>query len=167
MINLLVFIFTFSLFRILFQLLCAPLFVYLSRRTHHYADEGSDSFSLKGLWGDVRRIWIVVLRNVVWQTVYFLVLIIISLIPVVGWITPLAGLLAECYYFGFPMIDLACIRKGTPITPAANFISLHKGLAIGNGMVFYILVAIPLAGWIVAPVYAVVAATLTAAYLED
>jgi hypothetical protein len=34
-------------------------------------------------------------------------------------------------------------------------------LAIGNGLVFYLMHAIPILGWILAPAYAVVAATIS------
>jgi CysZ protein len=37
----------------------------------------------------------------------------------------------------------------------------HRGLAIGNGMVFYIMHCVVLVGWIFAPAYAVIAATIT------
>lgn len=167
MIHLLVLIFYFSLLRMLYQLVCAPLISYLSRRIHAHATGAPMFVSARMLMQDSGRFWMVVLKNAVWQTVYFIVLIVISLIPVVGWVTPLAGLLAECYYSGYPRMDLACKRRGTGMSKAAHFISLHKGLAIGNGMVFYLIIIVPIAGWIVAPVYSVVAATLTAGYLDD
>jgi CysZ protein len=167
MVHLLVLIYYFSLLRLLYQLLCAPLIVYLSRRIYAYATGAKTAVSSRLLVQDSGRFWTVVLKNALWQTVYFVALIIISLIPVVGWVTPLAGLLAECYYSGHPRMDMACNRRGISIGKAAHFISLHKGLAIGNGMVFYLLVIIPFAGWVAAPVYSVVAATLTADHLND
>jgi len=42
-----------------------------------------------------------------------------------------------------------------------EFIGRHKGLAIGNGMVFYLMHLVPVIGWLFAPSYAVVAATLS------
>jgi CysZ protein len=42
-----------------------------------------------------------------------------------------------------------------------DFISTHKGLAIGNGIVFYLMHLIPVIGWIFAPAYAVIAATIS------
>ena len=41
------------------------------------------------------------------------------------------------------------------------FIGKHKGLAIGNGIVFYGMHMIAGVGWILAPGYAVIAATLS------
>jgi CysZ protein len=42
-----------------------------------------------------------------------------------------------------------------------EFTSRHKGLAIGNGMVFYLMHAVFFVGWIFAPAYAVIAATIS------
>ncbi len=167
MIHLLVLIFYFSLLRLLYQFVCAPLIAYLSRRIYAHTQGGGEPLSTRLLVQDTARFWTVVFRNALWQTVYFIALIIISLIPVIGWVTPLAALLAECYYSGYPRMDLACKRRGINTGRAAHFISLHKGLAIGNGMVFYLLVAIPVIGWVAAPVYSVIAATLTAEHLDD
>jgi CysZ protein len=41
------------------------------------------------------------------------------------------------------------------------FIGSHKGLAIGNGLVFYAMHAVVLVGWVLAPAYAVIAATIS------
>jgi CysZ protein len=59
------------------------------------------------------------------------------------------------------MIDYSCERN--KLSPAASiaFVGRHKGLAIGNGMMFYFMHAIPVLGWVLAPAYSVVAATLS------
>ncbi len=45
-----------------------------------------------------------------------------------------------------------------------EFIGKHKGLAIGNGMVFYLMHLVPIVGWVLAPAYAVIAATISLYY---
>ena len=42
-----------------------------------------------------------------------------------------------------------------------EFTGQHKGLAIGNGMVFYLMHGFLFIGWIFAPAYAVIAATIS------
>ena len=44
---------------------------------------------------------------------------------------------------------------------AIYFIGNHKGLAIGNGLVFYLIHLLPIVGWVLAPAYAVIAATMS------
>ena len=52
----------------------------------------------------------------------------------------------------------------SPITGTRQsifYIGNHKGLAIGNGIVFYVFQLLPVIGWVLAPAYAVVAATMS------
>jgi CysZ protein len=80
-----------------------------------------------------------------------------SLLPLIGWITPIIALLMECYYFGFSMLDYSFARSKFSRQQSFQFISRHKGLAIGNGILFYLMHVVV----IFAPAYAVIAATLT------
>ena len=100
-------------------------------------------------------------RNFLWQTVYLLAIFLLSFIPLIGWIAPLAALLVECYYFGFSMLDYNSERNKLSVPESIRLISNHKGLAVGNGIVFYLLHLVPVIGWLFAPSYAVVAATLS------
>jgi CysZ protein len=65
------------------------------------------------------------------------------------------------------MVDYSLERKKMSASQSRLFISNHKGLAIGNGMVFYIFHIIPIVGWVLAPSYAVVAATLSLYSFQD
>jgi CysZ protein len=101
------------------------------------------------------------LRNTVWQTVYMFALFLLSFIPVIGWITPLIVILVECYYYGFSMLDYSFERQKLSPAESIRYVSQHKGLAIGNGIVFYLMHGLIIIGWVLAPAYAVVAATLS------
>jgi len=59
------------------------------------------------------------------------------------------------------MIDYSLERNKLSPAASIDFISHHKGLAIGNGLMFYLMHIVPLIGWVLAPAYAVVAATLS------
>ena len=65
------------------------------------------------------------------------------------------------YYYGFSMLDYSMERHKKSTSESIAFVAAHKGLAIGNGLVFYLFHLLPLIGWILAPAYAVVAATLS------
>jgi len=112
---------------------------------------------MKDIWRGIR----IALRNLLWQSVYVLSIFILSFIPLFGWIAPLVALLVECYYFGFSMLDYSSERNKLSASQSIEFIGRHKGLAIGNGLVFYLMHMIPFVGWLLAPSYAVVAATLS------
>jgi CysZ protein len=151
----------FSLFKYLFLIIGSPLFAYLSEKTEAIIEGKDFPFSFKQLLHDIVRGIRIALRNTLWQTVYTISILILSLIPVVGWFTPFFALLIECYYFGFSMLDYSCERNRLSTSQSIAFIGQHKGLAIGNGIVFYLMHMVVFVGWILAPSYAVIAATLS------
>ena len=154
-------LFYFSLFKFFFLIVGSPLFAYLSEKTEAIIKGRDYPFSFRQLFKDIIRGVKLALRNALWQTVYILSILILTFIPFAGWFTPLIALLVECYYLGFAMLDYSCERNRLSPTQSLDFISRHKGLAIGNGIVFYLMHGVPVVGWIFAPSYAVIAATLS------
>ena len=151
----------FSLFKYLFLIIGSPVFAYLSEKTESIL-EGKDfpfNFSqlLKDIWRGIR----LALRNSLWQLVYLLSLLLLSLFPLFGWITPIIALFVECFYYGSSMLDYSLERHKLSYAQSVVYISRHKGLAIGNGLIFYLMNGFIIIGWVLAPAYAVVAATLS------
>jgi len=163
MVHLVLVFFYFSLFKYLFLIIGAPLFAYLSQLTETLIEGQKGDFHLDGkqLLLDMRRGIRVALRNSVWQTVYTISILILSFIPLIGWITPVISTLVECYYYGFSMLDYSTQRHRLSQSASLAYISRHKGLAMGNGIIFYGMHLIPLLGWVLAPAYAVIAATIS------
>lgn len=159
--HLVLLLFYFSLFKYLFLIIGSPVFAYLSEKTESIIEGKEYPFSFQQLMKDIVRGIRLALRNLLWQTVYTVSILILSFIPLVGWVTPLLALLVECYYFGFSMLDYSCERNKLSTSQSIMFIGRHKGLAIGNGIVFYLMLIIPVLGWLLAPSYAVIAATLS------
>jgi CysZ protein len=160
-IHLLLLIFYFSLFKFIFLIIGSPVFAYLSEKTQSIIDGKTFPFSIKQLGVDIIRGIRVAIRNMAWQMVYMIALFIVSLVPIVGWVTPLFLLFIDCYYTGFSMLDYYNERNQISAAKSVDIINHHRGLAIGNGMIFYMLHAIPFIGWVFAPSYAVIAATLS------
>ena len=154
-------LFYFSLFKYIFLIVGSPLFAYLSERTEAIIDGKDFPFSFIQLVKDMKRGVVIAARNSLWQTVYTLSILLLSLIPLAGWLTPVLAVLVECYYYGFSMLDYSMERHKRTPAESIFFIGTHKGLAVGNGLVFYMMHLIPLVGWIFAPAYSVVAATLS------
>ncbi len=154
-------LFYFSLFKYLFLIVASPLFAFLSEKTEAIMEGKEYPFNLVQYGKDILRGIRLAARNGLWQTVYIISIVILSLIPLVGWLTPLLAIIIECYYYGFSMLDYSMERKQKSAQESIFFISSHKGLAIGNGMGFFFMHLIPVLGWILAPTYAVVAATLS------
>lgn len=150
----------FSYYKYLFLILGSPLFSYLSEKTEALLERKDFPFSWQQFLKDMVRGIRMSLRNSLNQTLCVIALIILSFIPVVGWITPLFAFFIEAYFYGFSMVDYSCERHRLNTKQSIQFIRAHRGIALGNGMVFYLMMFIPVLGWIMAPSYAVIAATI-------
>lgn len=160
-VQLILFFFYFSLFKYIFLIVGSPLFAYLSEKTAAIMEEKEYPFSFSQLLKDIARGVSIAVRNGLWQTVYSISILVISFIPIVGLATAVMAFLIECYYLGFSMLDYSCERNKLSTNQSIEFIGKHKGLAIGNGIVFYMMHLVIIVGWVLAPAYAVIAATLS------
>ena len=157
----------FSLFKYIWLIIGSPIFSYLSERTASIIENKPFDFRMKQYLSDILRGIKMALRNTIWQTVYVVSIIILSLVPFVGWISPFVAILIECYYYGFSMLDYSCERNKMSAPKSISFINTHKGLAIGNGIVFYFMHCFIIVGWVLAPAYAVIAATISMQEIKD
>ena len=99
-------LFYFSFFKYICLIIGSPVFAYLSRKTESIIEEqGIISSVGQKIKNEMGRGIYVAVRNCGWQTFILLGLILLSLIPVIGWITPLIVLVVEFYYYGFSMLD--------------------------------------------------------------
>ena len=151
----------FSLFKYIWLIVGSPVFAYLSEKTDAILNNTDYPFSFSQLLKDMLRGIKIALRNAFWQTVYVVAILILALIPIAGMGAPLIALMVECYYYGFSMLDYNCERRKMNASESVYYIGNHRGLAIGNGLVFYLIHLVPIIGWVFAPAYAVIAATLS------
>jgi CysZ protein len=108
----------------------------------------------KEAFQDIGRSLSLAIRNSVHELFICLVL---SFVPGVG---QLASVAVSSYFYGFGYMDYVMERKRMTIPQSVAFCKEHKGLAIGLGVVMYLLMLVPVLGWMIAPTYATVAATL-------
>jgi CysZ protein len=157
MLRLILVLFYFSFFKYIILIIGSPVFAYLSEKTEAIIEGKEYSFNWNVVKKDCARSIKLDLRNCGWQSIYLIALILLSLVPVIGWITPVIALLMECYYFGFSMLDYSFARINFTPAQSTSFTGRHKGLAIGNGLLFYIMHLVI----VLAPAYAIIAATLS------
>jgi CysZ protein len=157
MLRLILVLLYFSLFKYLILIIGSPVFTYLSEKTEAIIDERAYSFKWSVLQQDAFRGIRLALRNAGWQFVYLVALIFLTLLPLVGWITPVIALFMEAYYFGCSMLDYSFARHNFSPSQSIEFTGRHRGLAIGNGLLFYLMHAVIF----LAPAYAIIAATLS------
>jgi CysZ protein len=116
-------------------------------------------FSLKRILHEALRGVRIALRNIVREIFYSLILLILSFVPVVGIITAPALFMVQAYYAGFGNMDYY-LERHFNVQGSAAFVRRYKGLAIGNGAIFLLLLMIPILGLFVAPVLATISSTV-------
>ncbi|MFT5969688.1 MAG: CysZ protein [Flavobacteriales bacterium] len=144
------------IYKNLILIIVSPLLALLSEKVESIKTGKTYPFNLKQFLRDVLRgVWIAT-RNLFREL--FLVLLF-SLFT--GFLSPFFIFLIESYYYGFSMLDYSNERKKMSVRESIDYIHRHRGLALGNGIVFYGLFLIPFIGWMVAPALGLIAATLT------
>ena len=156
------FLFYMFIYKYVVLIIMAPVLAILSEKTDEIISGNRYPFKLGQFLKDVLRGIIIALRNLGIELFLIIVLFFTSFIPVIGLLSPLLIIIVECYFYGFSMIDYSNERQKLTVRQSTAFIGGHKGVAIANGAMFYLLWLVPLFGLMVAPSYGVVAAAIAA-----
>lgn len=115
------------------------------------------------LWRGVR----INLRNLIRELVFTIPLLLLSFIPVLGLISSILLFLVQSYYAGFGNMDYT-LERHYRYADSIKFVQRNRGLAIGNGIVFMLMLLIPIVGIIlVLPLSVTAASTQTLRVLEN
>ncbi|WP_347923152.1 EI24 domain-containing protein [Pontimicrobium sp. SW4] len=117
------------------------------------------------LWRGIR----INVRNLFMELWLTAVILIISLVPVIGWLTSLLLFFVQAYYAGFGNMDYT-LERHYNYPKSLSFVRKHRGIAIGNGIVFMLFLLIPIIGVILVLPLSVTAAstkTIEALKLEN
>ena len=112
------------------------------------------NFNWKLLWRGIR----VNMRNLSLEILFSILILIIGLIPIIGIISTILLFLVQSYYAGFGNMDYTLERHLT-YKQSIAFVRNHKGIANGNGMIFMIMLLIPIIGIILVLPLSVTAAS--------
>jgi len=118
----------------------------------------SSQFNLANAISDMIRGLRLAIRNIIREIFFTLLLLLLGLFPIVTVAIPFAIFLLQSYYAGFGNLDY-CLERHYDVKQSTRFVRLNKGLAIGNGAIFLLLLFIPVIGLILAPAFATVAGT--------
>jgi CysZ protein len=158
-ISLISFFIYFSVFKYFLLTLASPLYAYISEQTASILTGKKYAFNMAQLLKDIIRGIRLSSRNIIKQMLWSFLILLLSLIPIVGLISVLLFILLDSYYYGFAMLDYNLERQQMSPVASVQFVKQNKGLAIGNGLVFYALFLIPVVGIVIgAPLSAMAAA---------
>jgi CysZ protein len=141
-------------------IIISPVLALASERVDEIMSGKEYPFEFGQFLKDVLRGIAVSLRNMLFETLILLGVLLISWIPVVNIAGAAFLMLIGWYFLGFNMMDYTHERRRMSISQGKHFTRKHKGMAMGNGMVYTILLYIPFLGFTIAPVLSCIAATI-------
>lgn len=140
--------------------LMSPFFAYLSEKTEEILTGTTFPFELKQFLKDIWRGIKVMFISTFKQTIYTGIIQFSIAIPILNLITPFLVLIIQMYYLGYSIFDYYNERHLLSVKEGGKYIYKQKGLAIGVGAGFYLLMLIPVIGFLIAPAYASIAGTI-------
>ena len=148
-----------KLYRYLVLIILSPVFVNIARLLHKNIDGASEKMniwsycfcSFRGIGISIRNF---ILELFFTALLLFLSIIIIWILPVI----PAIILILEGYFFGMVLMDYAYEMDGFTVIESRKLIRKNAGIAIGNGLIFNLIILIPVIGVVIGPVLALVSA---------
>mgnify|MGYP005988714591 CR=1 FL=1 len=126
--------------------LLSPLLSHLSQHCEKILTGKKYPFSIKQLWADIQRSMRIVVRNLMWEYFFFLIIFIVSAL---GWDDPLKSpifyltYVIGFYYYGFSFLDYSNERRKLDVDNSIIFIRKYRGLTMTIGTVYSLLILLP------------------------
>ncbi|MCW3788606.1 EI24 domain-containing protein [Plebeiibacterium sediminum] len=145
-------------------ILMSPVYAILSEKVETIITGNDYPFEfnqfIKDIWRGIR----LATRNFLIELLLTIVLLLLSFLPVIGLFTSLTLFIISSYFYGFSFIDYSLERKKLNMNESIAFVKTNKGLAIGNGTIFSLVLLIPFVGVLISSfvsIITLVAATIT------
>lgn len=126
--------------------LLSPLISHLSMKTEKLLTGNTYPFSFRQLIHDVKRAMRIVVRNLMWEYFFFMIIFIVSLL---GWEDPKSSpifyltFLIGFFYYGFAFLDYINERRRLDVNESILFVRKNRGLAVGLGSIYSLLILVP------------------------
>ncbi|MDX2359961.1 MAG: EI24 domain-containing protein [Crocinitomicaceae bacterium] len=127
-------------------ILLSPLISHLSMKTEKILTGNTYPFEFKQLLKDVKRAMRIVVRNLMWEYFFFMIILVVSFL---GWENPKSSpifyltFVIGFFYYGFAFLDYINERRRLNIDESIVFVRKHRGLAIGIGCIYSLLILVP------------------------
>lgn len=124
----------------------SPLLSHLSQRCEKIITGNTYPIDYRQILHDVRRGIRLAFRNIIWEYFFFIIILIIASI---GWNEPRQSplfyltFIIGFYYYGFSFIDYDNERRKLDERKSIEYVRLHRGLAMGIGMIYSLLILVP------------------------
>jgi len=156
------------LFKYALLIIISPFMGPLSAKVEEIisGEEEITKFSIRQISYEMVRGLRIALRNVTKEIFYTICLFLLGLFPLFSIFTTIMIFLVQSYYVGFANFDYFLERR-TTVKGSISYNRNHRGIVMGNGAAFILLLLIPIVGLFFAPVLGTIAATKTAMKQND
>lgn len=124
----------------------------------HYKGTVAKEEGLKAFSITLMRAIKINIRNLGKEFLFIIPLFFLSLIPVIGIIFSILIFLVQAYYAGFGNMDYT-LERHLSYKESIAFVKKNRGIALGNGIGFMLLLLVPVIGFILVLPLSVVAAS--------
>lgn len=154
------------LYKHIIMALAAPFMSPVSEKIEAYLYPGTHSHRQTSNAGQLWRGIKINVRNLAWELLLTIPILLIGLIPIIGIFSTLLLFLVQAYYAGFGNMDYT-LERHYRFRESINFVKANRGYAIGNGIVFMLFLLIPIIGIILVLPISVTAASKTTLHLLE
>jgi CysZ protein len=144
-------------------IIMSPFLALLSEKTEEILTGRKYPFNVDQFVRDIVRGVVIALRNLLIETGYVIIALLLSFIPVINIAVQIILFIISSYFYGFSFMDYTNERRRLTVKQSVQFIRKNKGVAIANGAVFSFLLMVPYCGYSLAgfgAIISVVAATI-------
>lgn len=128
-------------------IILSPLLSFLSMKTERILTGNTYAFSFNQLIHDIKRAIRIVVRNLMWEYFFFVIILIVSFL---GWENPRSSpifyltFVIGFFYYGFAFIDYVNERRRLDVDESIIFVRNNRGLAISIGCIYSVLILVPM-----------------------
>ncbi|HEY1047024.1 MAG TPA: EI24 domain-containing protein [Bacteroidia bacterium] len=159
LLGLAVLLFAFKFTKYFVLIIMSPIFSLLSEKVEEKLSGQIYPFDFVQFLKDIARGTIISLRNMLIETAWIIIFWFVGLFigPFNLILTPVLFLISA-YFFGFSMMDYSCERKRMGIREGIRYIRRNRLFAMGIGTMYALLDFVPIIGFTIGPVNALVGA---------
>ena len=124
----------------------SPLISEISMKTEKILVGRTYPFSWRQLYHDILRALRIIVRNMMWEYTFFLIIFLVSYL---GWKDPVSSPIFYLtfaigfYYYGFGFMDYILERLRLDMDQSISFVRKHRGLTVAIGTVYSVLILVP------------------------
>lgn len=142
-------------------IIMSPFMAYVSEKTEQILNGNEYPFDLVQIIKDALRGILLAIRNFFMEILISILVLLSVAVPVIGPVivmigTPVILFFVSAYFYGFSFIDYTNERRKLSINESVNFVKNHKGMAVGHGLIFSLLMYIPIIGSFLSAIFAIV-----------